>query len=309
MTEHLTIVVPTRGRVGRQFTLRALAGLPAPGRDWEPDDPRKTLPPSQLLAQTILVCPRGEAPGHLAEFKGSGLRIWPQPDPDMTITKKRAWIMEECVRKGIEKILMLDDDMGFMARPDDTPRDAPRLKVVKDWRQLQDYFDKMAAQLGPEMPHAGFGARMGNDKQPFGWVGPGRVMLALGYYLPTVLEHTELGRIETREDMDVCLQLLRAGFTNKILHELAVSPATYGAEGGCSGQRTTESSNADAYRLAELHPGLVSVVDKNYKNEPRKEVVCRWKKALEQGLARRAATTQGALSGAPDAGNGEAVPT
>ena len=285
----ITIVVPTRGRVGRQFTLRALASRPAPGRDWEPDDLRKTLPPSELLAQTVLACPRDEAPAHAAEFAGSGLKIWPQPDPDMTITKKRQWLMERCLEKGHERILMLDDDMGFMSRPPDTPRDNPRLKVVKDWRQLRDYIDAMAEILGPEVPHAGFGPRNGNNRQPWGWVGPGRMMLALGYYLPGVVGRVELGRIGTREDMDVCLQLLRQGYTNKIFHELAVSPAAYGAEGGCADERTTESNDRDAERLAELHPGLVRVVQKDYDNCPRKEVVCSWAKALAEGLAVRAA--------------------
>lgn len=295
----ILIVVPTRGRVGRQFTLRALAGLPAPGRDWEPDDPRKTLPPSQLLANTVLACPRDEAAAHAQEFAGSGLRIWPQPPEIKTIEHKRAWLMRKCLEAGHERILMLDDDMGFMARPADTPRDAPRLKVVKDWRVLEDYFQQMANILGPEVPHAGFGARMQNDKQPWGWVGPGRMMLALGYYLPTVLQHAELGRIRVREDMDVCLQLLRAGYTNLILHELAVSPAAYAQQGGCDGERTTETSDADAYRLAELHPGLVRVVQRNYQNVPRREVVCSWRGALAEGTQRRKARESG-LQAVPD---------
>jgi hypothetical protein len=39
-------------------------------------------------------------------------------------------------------------------------------------------------------------------------------------------------------------------------------------------------SDAEAEKLAALHPGLVKVVQKDYKGVPRKEVIVQWKKAL-----------------------------
>jgi hypothetical protein len=119
---------------------------------------------------------------------------------------------------------------------------------------------------------------------------PDRMMLALGYYLPVVMREAELGRIETREDMDVALQLLRRGHPNAVCHTFVVGQegAGYAASGGCTGQRTTEASNRDAHRLAELHPGYVRVVERDYKSSvPRAEVVCSWAKALRDGSGSR----------------------
>jgi hypothetical protein len=107
---------------------------------------------------------------------------------------------------------------------------------------------------------------------------------SLGYYLPVVVKECELGRIETREDMDITLQLLRKGHPNAIWTTTVNDQRKFDAPGGATNERTMESSNADAYKLASLHPGYVTVVSKDYKaSVPRMEVICQWKKALEDG--------------------------
>jgi hypothetical protein len=108
------------------------------------------------------------------------------------------------------------------------------------------------------------------------------MIYSLGYYLPKVVEECELGRIETREDMDVTLQLLRKGYPNAVWHTTVANQRKYNAPGGATNERTVESMNADAYKLARLHPGYVRVDDKRYKTSvPRLEVHCSWKKALQ----------------------------
>jgi len=103
----------------------------------------------------------------------------------------------------------------------------------------------------------------------------------LGYNVPIVKRECELGRIETREDMDYTLQLLRKGFPNIVFFNLCVDQK-YNSPGGASLERTVESSNADAEKLATLHPGFVRITEKKYKSSlPRKEVVCSWKKAFK----------------------------
>lgn len=256
----MRVVIPTRGRTDRQITLSRMGLANQRG--------------------VLLVCPESEVETHK--------RNWPlidviaQPDPDMTIAAKRAWILEEAIDD--EKALMLDDDMDFFYRALRESDGKMRLRTANGKPEIvAKWFGELAKRLTPETPHGGFGPRMHNDKQEAGWHKGVRMMFALGYHRPTVVEHCELGRIETREDMDVCLQLLRKGFPNIVTHEFAVGPAAYNQKGGCSEQRTTESSDADAYKLAELHEGYVRVVHKNYKNHARKEVVCNWKKALADG--------------------------
>jgi hypothetical protein len=114
------------------------------------------------------------------------------------------------------------------------------------------------------------------------------MIFSLGYYLPIVVKECELGRIETREDMDVTLQLLRKGYPNAVWHTTVNDQREAYAPGGCSSHRTIESSNADAYELQRLHPGYVRVVERAYKGSvPRKEVNCQWQKALEDGLSQK----------------------
>jgi hypothetical protein len=79
------------------------------------------------------------------------------------------------------------------------------------------------------------------------------------------------------------LQLLRKGYDNIISHETVVDNV-YDLRGGCHDERTVERSDAAAELLAELHPGLVKVVEKDYKGSvKRKEVIVSWKKSLNAG--------------------------
>lgn len=260
---NMTVMIPTRGRKVHE-TVNSLKGC---------------------KYHVVLVCPKDEVDFLFEKYNrgGSGVSmVLEQPDHITTIAAKRKWMLEFARREGSEKVLMLDDDLFFYRRRDDVP-DRLRDANADD---INEWFDKLNDKLSPEIPHAGFGPRQGNQNQPTGWV-VGRMMLALGYYVPTVLDNAILDRINTREDMDVTLQLLRAGFPNAVTHEFVVGQKSYSAPGGCDLERTLEISNADAYRLADLHPGFVSVVDKNYKNVPRKEVICYWKRALAEGTQRR----------------------
>jgi hypothetical protein len=208
-----------------------------------------------------------------------------QPDANWTIAQKRKWIIEDCHRRGCEKILMLDDDLVFSTRKS---ADATGLRPIQG-EELIPEFQRLADKLGPEFPHVGFGPRQGNNRVESGWKTPDRMMYSLAYYLPIIVRDCELGRIETREDMDLTLQLLRKGHPNAVWHTTVVDQRAYDAPGGATNERTIASSNADAYKLAAFHPGYVTIVARDYKaSVPRKEVVCQWQKALEDGRRARA---------------------
>lgn len=265
------IMIPTRGRVGDQQTL-------------------KSLSPS-LRADTILVCPAEErdmlrqyTAEAFLDHEDTAVRIETQPDHINTIAAKRKWMMEWARERGIEKVLMFDDDLFFYFR-----YWKPEAKNGEgDWR-LSDstnaettlWITSLMDRINAHVPHGGFGPRQGNNNFPDGWlVGGARMMLALAYHVPTALDNAVWDRIGTREDMDVALQLLRKGLPNVITHDFCVGQKSYAAPGGCDLERTTEKSDADAYKLAELHPGFVKVVQKEYLGHPRKEVVVQWKRAL-----------------------------
>jgi len=257
----MQIVIPTRGRTHQQLTLQAL--------------------PRELRKRTTLVCPKREASG-LFRLYGD-VEIVVQPDATMTIARKREWIMREWLRYGHEQVLMLDDDLSFSTRISETDW---HLKPICG-EELIPEFQRIEDKLGPEYPHVGFGPRQWNHLKKAGWQTPDRMMCSLGYYLPIVVKVCELGRIETHEDMDVNLQLLRKGHRNAVWHT-TVHDQNFMAPGGCGLWRTIESFSADARKLAELHPGYVSTVERSYKGSeprvPRVEPICQWKKALDDGL-------------------------
>jgi hypothetical protein len=261
----MRIIIPTRGRKDKQLTVQSLV---APLGDRE------------FMSRVTLVCPQKEFSGLRAAR--DDYDVVAQPDATWTISKKRKWIIEEWHRRGEDKIIMLDDDLRFATRESE-----------QDWHlkeitgaELRAEFKNLEEKLGPEFPHVGFGPRQGNNTlEEVGWKSPAKMCYSLGYYLPVVVKEVELGRIETREDMDITLQLLRKGYPNAVWMTTVNDQRKYDAPGGATDERTIESSNTDARRLAELHPGYVSFTERKYKaSVPRIEVICQWKKALEDGL-------------------------
>ncbi len=186
-----------------------------------------------------------------------------------TIAAKRAFIISQALER---KICMMDDDLRFSVRSGGKLVKAQKVDINHHLYELSDKLD--------EFVHAGFSARQGNNRLPDGWKTPHRMMYVLGYRPLVLREKCELGRIETREDFDYTLQLLRQGYPNAVQCDICVDQK-YNMKGGCSSQRTVEASNADAEKLAEFHPGYVKVVEKEYlASVPRKEVTVQWKKAL-----------------------------
>jgi hypothetical protein len=92
-----------------------------------------------------------------------------------------------------------------------------------------------------------------------------------------------------QEDFNMTLNLLRRGYKNLMLHRWVHNQAGgSGAVGGCNTYRKLEERDKTIYRLAELHPGLVQVVEKQTKTawggQKRLDVVVQWKKAYERGV-------------------------
>jgi hypothetical protein len=254
----MQIVIPTRGRIEQQLTLQSL--------------------PRELRKRTTIVCPESEAVA--LSYEHADVEIVVQPDPAWAISRKRAWIMRTWLEAGYDKIIMLDDDLTFSTR---ISKNGTRLRPIRGEELILE-FERLANKLGPACPHVGFGPRQLNHKKKAGWQSPGKMVYSLGYFLPIVVKECELGRIETREDYDVNLQLLRKGYANAVWHTTVTDQREFDAPGGATDERTIERSNADAYKLAELHPGYVRVEHKSYKKSvPRLEPICQWKKALEDG--------------------------
>lgn len=256
----MQIIIPTRNRIYEQITLQSL--------------------PRDLRQRTTLVCPKREAARLFSLYQD--VKIVVQPDSNWKIAQKRKWIVQEWSQCGYDKILMLDDDLKFATRvsPNDTHlREIKGDELIPEFKRIED-------KLSPQFPHVGFGQRQFNQARPNGWKSPARMIYALAYYLPVVIKECRFDLVEVREDMCVSLQLLLKGYPNAIWPETVIDQRGYDLPGGASDERTVETSNAEARKLAELFPDYVSVVQRDYKaSVPRLEVRVQWKKALEDGQA------------------------
>jgi hypothetical protein len=92
-------------------------------------------------------------------------------------------------------------------------------------------------------------------------------------------------RVPVMQDFDVTLQLLRKGYPNRVLNWIVHNQNGSNTDGGCSLIRTDEVQAAAANRLAELHPGFVTVVKKQTKKawggKERTDVRIGWKSAYK----------------------------
>jgi len=277
------IIIPTKGRVGKQTTFSYL--------------------PAELRKRTVIVCPEKEVNSHRMNHPQAE-EVLAQPDPSWKIYRKRRWLVDMLsAERKVEKIVMLDDDLRFCIRRDDNPE---RFAEITPEQMVQG-FKELENILSPEIPHAGFSARGGNlspAAQRGGWQEAKRMMCVLGYHLPTVLANCDPFRIETREDMDTCLQLLRKGFPNAVSYTYHFDQK-FGAPGGASSERDFTRANKDAHTLARYHPGFVKVIQKDDSGRQglseeartRLEVVVQWVKAFQEGQQWRASQSGGAKDG------------
>jgi hypothetical protein len=255
----MQIIIPTRGRTHQQLTLEAL--------------------PDELRKRTTLVCPKRDTVGLFHRYKDVEKVV--QPDPTWRIAQVREWIMQECLRLRYDKIIMLDDDLTFATRIS-----------AGDWHlrpiegeELIPEFERLEQMLGPAYPHVGFGVRQGNHLAGTGWKYAARMCHTLAYYLPIAATEASFvfGGLELREDFAFTLQLLLKGHPNAVWMETVANQVT-NAPGGCSTYRDLQMNNAEARKLKALFPGYVSIVERDYKDGTRLEVICQWQKALEDGI-------------------------
>lgn len=207
-----------------------------------------------------------------------------------SIAAKRHWIMENV---DSDFPFMMDDDMYFFARCHPSQRhivDGLWKPTQKDITLLpkatEEDMKEMVAKLSSMARYSyhavGLSSRMGNDRVPTEEKENTRLMHAFGINRKVYrTEGLDFREVPVREDMNIALHMLRRGYKNGVLYSHMCSPGPYDAPGGASLERSLVQSNAMARKLARVHPGLVRVAAKDYKNKPRLEVVCSWQKAFK----------------------------
>ena len=196
------------------------------------------------------------------------------------IGPKRDYVIHE-LSKGAP-VLMLDDDLKFFVRRTDDPtkfRDGTP-------EEFQGMLRKIARNVtSGRFPLVGIASREGGNRNTEEYLYDTRTMRVLAYDSKVLIENNiRFSEIPVMEDFHVALSLLKLGHHNLVLNGYCHNQFGSGLEGGCSTYRTPEVQAEAAHRLAELHPGLVKVVQKETKGAwgggARTDVVISWKKAF-----------------------------
>lgn len=211
-----------------------------------------------------------------------------QPD----IARVREWCGLHAASDGLDKFVLCDDDVGFLVR-----------RSADDWRLRgaePDEVDEMLQWMSVALmvyDHVGVSAREGNNRSGEGGtlelVEPNtRIMRVQGFRTESFLK-CEHGRVRVMEDFDIALQILGRGGSNAVSYWWGQGQRKTNDTGGCSEWRTHEVHEESARRLAELHPGLVTLRKKSNIGDrdgfgTRTEVTIQWKEAARFGKQRAA---------------------
>lgn len=252
--QDVTIVINTLGRVSKQIT-------------WN------NLPP-EVRRLTSFTVQEHEAGQYPSEYD---LMILPDEIRDLPST--RQWLIDNVKTR---YLIIMDDDLSFFHRRDDNPKKLYKNDELTTLEMFRDICHEL--ECGTAM--VGISAREGNNHEPKALKYVGRSMRIFGLDLHTVREvGARFDRTKTKEDMDMTLQLLRAGYKNAVFYHYANDHVSSNAAGGCALYRTLELMKEDAYVLQSLHPSFVKVVEKTTKTSwngaTRHDVVVQWKKAYE----------------------------
>lgn len=249
----MKIFIPTYGRHDKQHTYNHL--------------------PKKLQERVTLVVQKREA--HLYKAYPNVIIL---PASVETITPTRQYIASKIMSDG-GKFVMLDDDLRFDKRRMD---EKGKFYVATD-KEIIDLFKTIEKSLD-KYAHVGVLSREGGNRVEQSTKECTRMMRVLAYRAEILHKNkVRFDRLPLQEDFDVTLQLLRKGYKNLVLCEWVNGQGSSGAKGGCSHFRTIEMHNDNVRKLANLHPGFVSIVEKQTKGawggQARLDVMVQWKKA------------------------------
>lgn len=181
-------------------------------------------------------------------------------------------------------VFLIDDDLYFAKRKGDPSKGGP-LERVTDKEQMVAVFDKLLYwMIQDKIPQVALAPRNGNNRVDGEHVECCRQTAFVGLNL-NELDGAHY-RLHIMEDLDITLQLLRAGKKNRMLLTHCWDQGSNSA-GGCSSFRSPEVQSKGAHSLRDHHPEFVKVVVKNQKQKwfadkevIHHDVIVQWKKAF-----------------------------
>lgn len=265
-----------------------MVAIPSRGRSRTVTRDKQTLTMlhPDILERTVLFVPLDEVDAYQRSLDNAQLSVEIMGLDYSGIAEKRKMMAQEAADRGIGKIFMIDDDINFLVRraPDNWQlRYTEPDETVLMYTTVSEMLDQYA--------QVSLAAREGNNRLGLGGhndvVECTRGMRANAFNTEEFLSLQHC-RVQVMEDFDITLQLLGRGRKTAVTKYWATGQKATNTDGGCSVWRTHEIHEESARRLAELHPGVVSLRQKNNKGGgdfgQRTEVTVQWKKNYQQGL-------------------------
>ena len=222
------------------------------------------------LYPMYLVCP----PDEVSSFQAAGYSVLGCDASRIGAT--RQWIVDTSIDR---KILMLDDDLHQWATRPDPQVGKYRPSTAQD---IHDTLRSMDNRLS-SYAHAGIGARLfANNQPPTAY--NARITRAWGLRTDIIKKY-DLKFTCPVDDLEMTIQLLRAGYANVVDYITVQDQAASQSAGGASLYRTVDYHNACHEQIHRWHPKYTRLVEKTTKGgwfdgTPRKEVVISWGKLI-----------------------------
>lgn len=256
--EPVRYYVPTRGRVGKQATVRNF--------------------PARLRHLLTIVCPENEVQAHRKDWASEGVQVIGQPSHIATIGEKREFIMTT-LSNNVRFAWMLDDDLKFKV--------CVKKRFVSPTNyatEFEDVFSNNIDWLCEEFKAVGIGtsyfAPKGGIKLNY--------HLGFAFGFERELRNSLTYPLNVFEDIDYTLQCLRGGNAIAVTYDVTVdqikaTTSNDPADGGVAGERTLSTIRTNLDQLIARHPGIVSEKPQRPGAHPAAITKVLWAKAAREG--------------------------
>ncbi len=235
------------------------------------------------LGDKIHIASRDEDAEEYAEVSdqyglANGIRI---PDNVKNgIVGTRDIILDWAVACGIEKLIMMDDDLQLCVKPD-----AKTYKTMINGVGFKDMIDDLLIWTSDEYPVVGITARQFSSDKTTKFDKNTRIIQVFSLHIPTIQkEDMSFGQfgLEFMTDYAFILEMLQRGYKNVCLNTYCRNDVSQ-APGGCAEYRTVEKASKSAIALSKLYPELVKPYVKTTGSWDEKRINVRvaWKKAYK----------------------------
>lgn len=244
MTDHVQIFIFSKGRIGKQKTL-------------------KYLPQNTIKEQVTFVTPKSEIREHKAQDYGKGLDYMAAPE-NIHLADKRRWVVENYLKSGGRYFMMADDDLGLSIHNKETGKFVS-LRKYDNTKRVESYFNRHLPKLFTKHKMIGLASKFMADayvKKNGFYKENTKCCCFFGYDGEELLNTVPYEATKTMWSLDTTwnLFMLQAGHSAvsdyhmlwDAVFETAKSP------GGANLYRNKETSYHAMLRTMLLFPGLIS---------------------------------------------------